>query len=83
MCNCSVVSGSRDSTLRMWDIKTGQCVHVLVGHVAAVRCVQYDGHRVRTMYTTSMSTQDSKSPQLNLICSPILSPAYNLHLTSY
>ena len=55
--DCSVVSGSRDSTLRMWDIKTGQCVHVLVGHVAAVRCVQYDGHRVRTMYTTTMCTQ--------------------------
>ncbi len=27
----------------MWDITTGQCLHVLLGHVAAVRCVQYDG----------------------------------------
>uniref|UniRef100_A0A8D0KVT0 Uncharacterized protein n=1 Tax=Strix occidentalis caurina TaxID=311401 RepID=A0A8D0KVT0_STROC len=25
---------------------TGQCLHVLMGHVAAVRCVQYDGHKV-------------------------------------
>ena len=41
-----VVSGSRDATLRMWDIDTGHCVHVLIGHIAAVRCVQYDGHRV-------------------------------------
>ena len=41
-----VVSGSRDATLRMWDIETGQCLHVLVGHVAAVRCVQYDGRLV-------------------------------------
>ena len=41
-----VVSGSRDATLRMWDITTGECVHVLIGHVAAVRCVQYDGNRV-------------------------------------
>ena len=56
-----VVSGSRDATLRMWDVETGEqhvavllyctlpageCLHVLVGHVAAVRCVQYDGRLV-------------------------------------
>lgn len=41
-----MVSGSRDATLRVWDIETGQCLHVLMGHVAAVRCVQYDGRRV-------------------------------------
>jgi F-box/WD-40 domain protein 7 len=41
-----VVSGSRDATLRMWDIGSGECLHVLVGHVAAVRCVQYDGRLV-------------------------------------
>jgi len=40
------VSGSRDATLRMWNIRSGECVHVLTGHVAAVRCVQYDGVRV-------------------------------------
>lgn len=38
-----VVSGSRDATLRVWDIELGTCLHVLVGHLAAVRCVQYDG----------------------------------------
>ncbi len=41
-----VVSGSRDATLRVWDVESGQCLHVLMGHVAAVRCVQYDGQRV-------------------------------------
>ena len=41
-----VVSGSRDATLRVWDVESGQCLHVLMGHVAAVRCVQYDGRRV-------------------------------------
>ena len=30
----------------MWNIDTGECLHVLVGHVAAVRCVQYDGRLV-------------------------------------
>lgn len=41
-----MVSGSRDTTLRVWDVTTGRCEHVLTGHVAAVRCVQYDGRRV-------------------------------------
>lgn len=27
-------------------MKTGDCLHVLVGHLAAVRCVQYDGKLV-------------------------------------
>ena len=40
------MSGSRDATLRVWDVETGECLHVLVGHVAAVRCVQYDGRLV-------------------------------------
>lgn len=41
-----VVSGSRDATLRVWDIVQGKCLHTLVGHLAAVRCVQYDGKLV-------------------------------------
>ena len=41
-----VVSGSRDATLRVWHIDSGECLHVLVGHLAAVRCVQYDGRLV-------------------------------------
>ncbi len=40
------MSGSRDASLRMWDIQTGECLHLLVGHVAAVRCVQYNGKLV-------------------------------------
>lgn len=43
---CRVVSGSRDATLRVWDIESGECLHILVGHLAAVRCVQYDGRLV-------------------------------------
>ena len=35
---CSaVVSGSRDASLRVWDIETGKCKQVLQGHIAAVR----------------------------------------------
>ncbi len=35
--SCVVVSGSRDSTLRVWDIDSGECLKKLEGHVAAVR----------------------------------------------
>jgi WD40 repeat protein len=30
----------------VWDIENGHCLHTLLGHVAAVRCVQYDGRRI-------------------------------------
>lgn len=32
-----VVSGSRDATLRVWNVDSGQCTTVLQGHLAAVR----------------------------------------------
>lgn len=41
-----VVSGSRDASLRLWDIITGQCLSIFLGHQAAVRCVQYDGRLI-------------------------------------
>ena len=30
----------------MWEISTGECLHILMGHVAPDRCVQYDGRLV-------------------------------------
>ena len=27
------------------NVRTGECVHVLQGHVGVVRCVAFDGHR--------------------------------------
>ena len=41
-----VVSGSRDNTLRLWNLDTFQCEGVLQGHVAAVRCVCFDGKKI-------------------------------------
>ena len=41
-----VVSGSRDNTLRLWNLTTGECLDVLQGHVAAVRCVCFDGKKI-------------------------------------
>ncbi|CAN5674267.1 hypothetical protein BH18ACI5_BH18ACI5_16340 [soil metagenome] len=33
---CTAVSASRDSTLRVWQVTTGQTLHTLVGHADAV-----------------------------------------------
>jgi F-box/WD-40 domain protein 7 len=62
VCRCSVVSGSRDATLRVWDVDKGQCLHILVGHLAAVRCVQYDGRLVVSgAYDNSVKVWDPKT----------------------
>ena len=39
----SVVSGSYDSTLRLWCLKTGACRKVLRGHADRVLCLFWDG----------------------------------------
>jgi len=36
-----LVSGSRDKTLRVWDVSTGQCLFKLTGHDNWVRFVQF------------------------------------------
>ena len=38
-----LVSGSRDWTLRVWDMDTGLCRHVLRGHSDSVRCLEVNG----------------------------------------
>ncbi|TKY85477.1 hypothetical protein EX895_005639 [Sporisorium graminicola] len=37
-----LVSGSRDRTIRVWDVETGTCKHILKGHAASVLSLQYD-----------------------------------------
>jgi WD40 repeat protein len=39
----TAISGSRDTTLRVWDLERGACKHVLVGHQASVRCLEIYG----------------------------------------
>jgi len=38
-----LVSGSRDTTLRVWDLDTGACRHVMRGHSDSVRCLALHG----------------------------------------
>jgi hypothetical protein len=41
------VSGSKDNTLRVWNLETGECLRELKGHTAGVTCVSLtaDGRR--------------------------------------
>jgi F-box and WD-40 domain protein CDC4 len=39
----TVVSGSRDTTLRVWDLERGVSTKVLVGHSSSVRCLAVHG----------------------------------------
>lgn len=40
------ISGSRDTTLRVWDLVSGTCTSVLMGHQASVRCLEIHGDLV-------------------------------------
>ncbi|KAF2224925.1 WD40-repeat-containing domain protein [Elsinoe ampelina] len=42
----TIVSASGDRTIRMWNIKTGECIREINGHVKGIACVQFDGRRV-------------------------------------
>lgn len=45
MADATVLSGSTDRTLRVWDAASGACVHVLYGHTSTVRCMHLHGNR--------------------------------------
>ena len=39
MSGNTVVSGSTDRTVKVWNADTGQCVFTLYGHTSTVRCM--------------------------------------------
>lgn len=42
-----MVSGGCDRDIRVWDVETGECVHVLPGHTSTIRCLKVlDGRPV-------------------------------------
>lgn len=43
---CRLVSWGEDRTIRVWDLRTGECVRVLVGHTNTVHPAVYDGARI-------------------------------------
>lgn len=42
-----IVSGGYDHTIRVWNIKTGVCERVILGHEDSVNCLQFDKVRSR------------------------------------
>lgn len=42
-----IVSGSGDSTIKVWDTRAYECAATFAGHAATVMCLRYDGdHRI-------------------------------------
>jgi F-box and WD-40 domain protein 1/11 len=40
--NDKIVSGLRDNTIKVWDVRTMNSTRVLTGHTGSVLCLQYD-----------------------------------------
>lgn len=38
----TIATGSRDKTIRIWDLRTSSCIGVLTGHTGSVLCLAYD-----------------------------------------
>lgn len=43
-----ILSGSRDRTIKSWDVHTGECMRTLEGHAGSVLCLQYDSRYIVT-----------------------------------
>ena len=43
-----VVSGSYDTTAKIWSITTGDCLRTLQGHFSQIYAVAFDGNRIAT-----------------------------------
>lgn len=41
-----IFTGSKDSTIRIWDRNGGRCMYILKGHTGFVYCLKFDGLRV-------------------------------------
>ena len=53
------VSGSRDGTVRVWDIQRGRALRILQGHRNSVRCLDVCGNRVVSgSYDTTCRVSD-------------------------
>jgi len=44
----TLITGSYDATVKVWDIKTGKEIRTLVGHSQGIRCLQFDEAKLIT-----------------------------------
>jgi len=56
--NDTLVTGSSDKTIRVWELSTGKCTKILQDN-RWVRCLQYD-HDHQVLYTTGMDSTQTK-----------------------
>lgn len=45
MSGTTIISGSTDRTLKVWNADSGQCIHTLYGHTSTVRCMHLHGKK--------------------------------------
>ncbi|KAF2163350.1 hypothetical protein M409DRAFT_57631 [Zasmidium cellare ATCC 36951] len=43
-----LITGSYDSTVKVWDINSGECLRTLTGHTSGIRCLQFDEKKLMT-----------------------------------
>lgn len=53
-----VATGSFDTTAKLWDAKSGQCLHTFAGHKGEVVTIAFDPHR--SLVATGSMDQTSK-----------------------
>ncbi|SMR49167.1 unnamed protein product [Zymoseptoria tritici ST99CH_1A5] len=44
----TLITGSYDTTAKIWDIKTGEVIRTLTGHTSGIRCLQFDDRKLMT-----------------------------------
>ncbi|CAG8650275.1 15374_t:CDS:2 [Acaulospora morrowiae] len=47
-CNNILITGSYDTTVRVWNIDSGEVIRVFTGHTRCVRALQFDGKKLIT-----------------------------------
>lgn len=44
--NGKIISGSNDTTIKIWDLSNGNCINTLRGHSAAVSCLAFEQGKI-------------------------------------
>jgi F-box/WD-40 domain protein MET30 len=60
-----LATGSYDSSIKIWDIESGEVIRTLTGHTLGIRCLQFDDHQLASgSLDGSVKIWDWRSGQL-------------------